>query len=134
MTDPRFLQQPMLSEQEKDLLLARNDALSAFVVWVCLEGLSLLVLPNFRFLSGEHKLFSWFLISVPLGMVGAGLIGFSSVLVRRVQERVDRSYANKPALVVLSQAVGWLGLVGIGLPMAMVGLELLNYMQNGVPQ
>ncbi len=134
MTDPRFFQQSMLSEQQKDFLLARHDALSAFMVWVCLEILSLLVLPNFHFIHGEHKHLTWFLISAPIGIMGAGLIGFSSVLVRRVQEKVDRSHVNKSSMVFLAQSVGWLGLVGVVLPMAMVGLELLNYMQNGIPK
>jgi hypothetical protein len=34
-------------------------------------------------------------------------------------------------LVFLSQALGWLGLGGVGLPMAMVGIELLFFIAEG---
>jgi hypothetical protein len=131
MATPRPDPRSLPSDREKDILLARSDALSALGVWIFLEGLSLIVLRDFRFLPAENKFVTWILISAPLGAIGAVCIGISSWLVKRIQEQMDRSQSNKPMLVFFSQALGWLGLVGIGLPMVMVGLELLSYITEG---
>jgi hypothetical protein len=134
MATPRFDSRSLPSDQERDIQLARSDALSALGVWVLLEGLSLGVLAFLQtshFLPPENKLMTWFLISAPFGTIGAVCIGVSSWLVKRIQEQMDRSQNNKSMLVFLSQALGWLGLGGVGLPMAMVGLELLSYIAEG---
>jgi hypothetical protein len=131
MATPRPDSRSLPSDQERDVQLARSDALSALGVWVLLEGLSLIVLRDFRFLPPENKFMAWILISAPLGMIGAVCIGVSSWLVKRIQEKMDRSQNNKSLLVFLSQALGWLGLVGVGLPMAMVGIELVSYIAEG---
>jgi ABC-type transport system involved in multi-copper enzyme maturation permease subunit len=134
MTTPRFDSRSLPSDQEKDVQLARSDALSALGVWVLLEGLSLGVLAFLQtshFLPPENKLVTWFLISAPFGTIGAVCIGVSSWLVKRIQEQMDRSQNNKSMLVFLSQALGWLGLGGVGLPMAMVGIELLSFIAEG---
>jgi len=134
MATPRFDSRSLPSDREKDLQLARSDALSALGVWVLLEGLSLGVLAFLQtshFLPSENKLMTWFLISAPFGTIGAVCIGVSSWLVKRIQEQMDRSQNNKSMLVFLSQALGWLGLGGVGLPMAMVGIELLFFIAEG---
>jgi hypothetical protein len=134
MATPRFDSRSLPSDQEKDVQLARSDALSALGVWVLLEGLSLGVLAFLQtshFLPPENKLVTWFLISAPFGTIGAVCIGVSSWLVKRIQEQMDRSQNNKSMLVFLSQALGWLGLGGVGLPMAMVGIELLSFIAEG---
>jgi hypothetical protein len=134
MATPRFDSRSLPSDQEKEVQLARSDALSALGVWVLLEGLSLGVLAFLQtshFLPPENKLVTWFLISAPFGTIGAVCIGVSSWLVKRIQEQMDRSQNNKSMLVFLSQALGWLGLGGVGLPMAMVGIELLSFIAEG---
>jgi hypothetical protein len=136
MTRPRLHhdhQQLLLSQQQEDLHLARKDALSALMVWILLEGLSLLVLPNFQLIKGETKAWTWFLITIPMGILGSGLIGLSSWLVKRIQEKVDRQDSNKQLFATLSQALGWLGLIGIGFPIIMVGLELWLLLLQGTP-
>jgi hypothetical protein len=119
------------SSEQADRLLARKDAWSAFVIWIALEGLSLVVLPSSPLISGNHKFSTWLFLSIPLGAIGACLIGVSSWLLKRVQEQVDRAHPNKRAMLISSQAVGWLGLVGIGFPSLMVGLTLWSYVVKG---
>jgi hypothetical protein len=126
---PQFLAQP--SESEQNLMLARKDAASALIVWVFLEGLSLLILPNFQLIQGENKLPIWLSITLPSGIIGAVMIGFSSWWVKWTQEKVDRQAQNKQLYATLAQAVGWLGLVGVGLPMIVVGVELWLAMLRG---
>jgi hypothetical protein len=126
---PQFLAQP--SESEQNLMLARKDAASALIVWVFLEGLSLLILPNFQLIQGENKLPIWLSITLPSGIIGAVMIGFSSWWVKWTQEKVDRQVQNKQLYATLAQAVGWLGLVGVGLPMIVVGVELWLAMLRG---
>jgi hypothetical protein len=121
----RRRQQPLShSEAEQDLQLARKDAFSALIVWILLEGLSLLILPSFKLIQAENKLSTWLSITIPSGMIGAVLIGVSSWWVKWTQEKIDRQSQNKQLYVTLSQAVGWLGTVGVGLPIIVVGLEL----------
>ncbi|HEY9828201.1 MAG TPA: hypothetical protein V6D19_22410, partial [Stenomitos sp.] len=85
-SQPRLLQS---EQQQQDFFLARNDAVSAVVVWALLEGLSFLVLPYFQLIKGESRLVLWLSITFPLGVIGAAAIGVSSWLVKWVQENVD---------------------------------------------
>jgi Kef-type K+ transport system membrane component KefB len=99
------------SSGQEDIRLAKQDAWNALVIWIVLEVLSLFVLPNSPFIEGKHKLSIWLSLSLPLGMIGACLIGLSSWLMKHVQEQVDRSHPNKRLMLFGSQAVGWVGLV-----------------------
>lgn len=119
------------SESQQVALMARKDAASAFVVWVVLEGLSLLILPTFKFIQGDQRIPLWLSITIPLGIVGAVLIGVSSWAVKQVQENIDRQASNKDLYVTLAQAIGWLGTLGVGFPLIVVGLELFNSMLRG---
>jgi Kef-type K+ transport system membrane component KefB len=120
------------SSSQEDIRLAKQDAWNALVIWIVLEVLSLFVLPNSPFIEGKHKLSIWLSLSLPLGMIGACLIGLSSWLMKHVQEQVDRSHPNKRLMLFSSQAVGWVGLIGIGLPSILVGLTLWSFMIKGV--
>jgi hypothetical protein len=120
------------ASKQEDRILARKDAQSALIVWLFLEGLSLFIVPESQLIPGEHKLSFWLSLSIPLGLVGAVLIGVSSWLLKYVQEQIDRQHPNKRAMLFSSQAIGWLGLIGVGFPSIMVGLTLLSYISNGV--
>jgi hypothetical protein len=119
------------SEAEQNLKLARKDAASALIVWIFLEGLSLLILPNFQLIQGSSKLPIWLSITIPAGLIGAGMIGVSSWWVTWTQEKIGRQDQNKRLYATLAQALGWLGLMGVGLPMIVVGLELWLTMLRG---
>jgi Trk-type K+ transport system membrane component len=119
------------SESEQNLKLARKDAASALIVWIFLEGLSFLILPNFQLIQGANKLPIWLSITLPAGIVGAAMIGMSSWWVTWAQETIDRQDQNKQLYTTLAQALGWLGLMGVGLPMIVVGLELWLTMLRG---
>jgi Kef-type K+ transport system membrane component KefB len=120
------------SSSQEDVRLAKQDAWNALVIWIVLEVLSLFVLPTSPFIEGKHKFSIWLSLSLPIGMVGACLIGLSSWLMKHVQEQVDRSHPNKRLMLFASQAVGWVGLIGIGLPSILVGLTLWSFLIKGV--
>jgi uncharacterized membrane protein YciS (DUF1049 family) len=124
MRQRRRQQTFLLNQTEQDLQLARKDAVSALIVWLFLEGLSLMILPNFQMIQGSNRLSTWLSITIPAGLIGAVLMGISSWWVKWTQEKIDRQDSNKQLYVTLSQAVGWLGLIGIGLPIIVVGVEL----------
>jgi Kef-type K+ transport system membrane component KefB len=121
------------SSGKEDVRLAKQDAWNALVIWIVLEALSLFVLYNYdsHLIGGTHKLTVWLSLSLPLGAVGACLIGLSSWLMKHVQEQVDRSHPNKRLMLFASQAVGWVGLMGIGLPSILVGLTLWSFVTKG---
>ncbi len=132
MARRRRRQQPALnSESQQVAQMARKDAANALVVWAVLEGLSLLILPTFRIIQGDQRLPIWLSITIPLGIIGAVLIGVSSWAVKQVQETIDRQAANKNLYVTVAQAIGWLGAIGVGFPLIVVGLELFNSMLRG---
>jgi hypothetical protein len=132
MARRRRRSQPALNAaSQQEAQMPRKDAISAFMVWVVLEGLSLLILPTFRFIQGDHRLSLWLSITIPLGIAGAVLIGISSWAVKQVQTNIDRQSANKNLYVTLAQAIGWLGFLGVGFPLIVVGLELFNSMLRG---
>jgi Kef-type K+ transport system membrane component KefB len=119
------------SSDQEDVRLAQKDAWNAFIIWIVLEALSIAILPSSPVIGGNNKLSIWLSLSVPLGVMGACLIGISSWLMKRVQEQVDRSHPNKQLMLFASQAVGWAGLMGIGLPSLLVGLTLLSFIGKG---
>ncbi|WP_404783772.1 hypothetical protein [Altericista sp. CCNU0014] len=128
----RRRRQPALnSESQPNTQMARKDAANALVVWIFLEGLSLFLLPTFTLIQGDNRLPVWLTITIPLGIVGAILIGVSSWAVDRVQYKIDRQAANKGLYVSLAQGIGLLGVMGVGFPMVVVGLELLFSMLRG---
>ncbi len=131
MRHQRRQQTVLLNESDQDLQLARKDAVSALFVWFFLEGLSLIILPSFQMIQGSNRLSIWLSITIPAGILGAVLMGISSWWVKWTQEKIDRQNANKQLYVTLSQAMGWLGLVGIGLPIIVVGVELYLALMRG---
>ena len=119
--------------KREDRLLARKDALNAFVIWFFLEGLNLLLnllVPN-PAMAERGRLAVWLALSVSMGLVGSMLVGGSSLLLKSIQEQVDRTHPNKRAMLISAQAVGWAGLVGISFPILMVGTTLLSYLLKG---
>lgn len=131
MSQRRRQQSVQLSESDQDLRLARKDAFSALIVWFFLEGLSLMLLPTFQMVQGANRLSIWLSLTIPSGTIGAVLIGVSSWWVKWTQEKIDRQDSNKQLYVTLAQAIGWLGLVGIGFPMIVVGVELWLSLMRG---
>lgn len=131
MRQRRRQQAVLLTQSEQDLLLARKDAVSALIVWSFLEGLSLMLLPGFQMIQGASRFSIWLSITIPLGLIGAVLIGTSSWWVKWTQEKIDRQVSNKQLYVTLSQSIGWLGLVGIGFPIIVVGVELWLSLMRG---
>ncbi|HEY9847366.1 MAG TPA: hypothetical protein V6D03_14370 [Candidatus Caenarcaniphilales bacterium] len=105
-----------------DLEVAQKDFFSALTVWLILEVFSFALLPGFSLIETQNKQSAWFFVSVPLGIVGAILVGVSSQLVYFSQERLQGR--NKKSLMWLGLFGGWLGLAGIGFPLAIAGLEI----------
>ncbi len=70
-----------------------------------------------------NKYLNWLFISVPVGLVGSVLVGISSELLVKSQEKL-RSHANRQLFNRLAQLTSWVGLAGVGFPLSIVGLEL----------
>lgn len=115
-----------------DSFLTQRDMLSALLVWIILEGASFILLPNFTLISGENKALTWILISVPLGIVGASIIGFCSSWLQYCQLRINKTNKQKNLLVVLGNIGSWLGLACIGFPLIMIGVEMWLLIAIGV--
>ncbi|NJK41731.1 MAG: hypothetical protein HC934_11000 [Acaryochloridaceae cyanobacterium SU_2_1] len=124
-------QRPKPPLEAIDAFLTQQDMLSALLVWAVLEGLSLLLLPHFTLFAGEDKRKTWILMSAFLGVGGALLIGLSSSWLQYCQLRVHRQNRNKSLLVFLGNVTSCIGLIGIGLPLITVFIELMLLVLTG---
>lgn len=106
-----------------DVALITQDWLTALTVWVFLEILSFVLLPWFQLLNEENKYVTWFVASVPLGLLGAFLIGLSSEFIQRCHENLTPR-DNKQLLIAIGQIGSGLGLAGVLFPVLIVALEL----------
>ena len=91
-----------------------------------------MLLPNFTLISGDNKTLTWILISAPLGILGAFLIGLCSSWLQHCQLRIHKTHANKSLLVAIGNIGSWIGLAGIGFPLVMIGLELWSLIIYGI--
>ncbi len=115
-----------------DSFLTQQDILSALLVWVILEGFSFILLPNFTLISGDNKTLTWILISAPLGILGAIMIGLCSSWLQYCHERLHKTNPQKKLLVALGNVGSWIGLAGIGFPLIIVGLEFWFLIIHGI--
>jgi hypothetical protein len=124
---PRYLH--LLDRMEGKLL--KQETLTALPPWFVLELFSLPFVEGFTQIPGNNKLLTWLLITIPLGMMGAILVGLSSEFIRICQEHY-RNTANKRSLICLGLVGSWLGLAGVGFPLSIVVVELwMNYAALG---
>jgi hypothetical protein len=122
------------SFENVDLFLTQQDTLSALIVWVVLEGLSLILLPSFQLIPGdEQKRLVWILLSGSLGVTGAILIGLSSGIIQYCHDNLPRRGTNKQSLINLAQVLSWIGLIGVGFPLVVVTLEFWLVLTQGTP-
>lgn len=112
-----------------DFELVRKDWLTALSVWICLEILSFVLLPRFQLIQAPNKSLTWFFTSVPLGLMGALLIGLSSEFIQQCQDNLV-SRSNKWLLTWIGQVAGWLGLAGVLFPLLVVVLEIWAKLTN----
>jgi hypothetical protein len=115
-----------------DLFLTQRDSLSALIVWVMLEGLGLMLLPSFQLIRGPNRYQNWLLLSLPLGIVGAVLIGISSAWLKYSHEQFSRRYPHKKLFLGFGAVASWLGLAGIGFPLIMIAIELWLLITKGL--
>ncbi|NJM66272.1 MAG: hypothetical protein HC851_11735 [Acaryochloris sp. RU_4_1] len=115
-----------------DTFLAQRDIFSALLVWIILEGFSFVLLPNFTVIPGDNKTLTWVLVSVPLGMGGAFVIGLCSSWLQYCQLRMHKTNPHKKLWILLGNLGSWLGLVGIGLPLITVGVQLWLMIVHGI--
>ena len=82
-----------------------------------------LIFPILGVIDPGPRLQSWFLFSIPAGLVGAFLVGVSSKFVSVTNER--NASTIKRIELITGQAIGWIGLMGVAFPLLMVGIEFL---------
>jgi hypothetical protein len=101
--------------------VGRKDFLIGILLWLVMEFVSFVVLPAVGVIEPGDRLKGWFLLSLPLGIGGALLLGGSSRFITATQERSAKS--SKLLLNFLGQFGGGLGLFGIVFPFVMVTAE-----------
>ncbi|HEY9751103.1 MAG TPA: hypothetical protein V6C63_20635 [Allocoleopsis sp.] len=104
--------------------ITQRDFSTALGLWVFLEVLALFLFPAFGLIKPGDRWQGWIATSIPLGLIGAFLVGASSQYINVTVDRADRT--NKPLLILLGQAVGWLGLAGVLFPLLIVGIEFFT--------
>lgn len=98
--------------------LQRKDLLTALGLWLTIELVSFVLFPMLGLIDPGARLRTWFLISIPLGLGGAVLIGASSRLVAILGEKSSKR--RRVIQTWIAQFGGWFGLAGIMFPLAMV--------------
>ena len=104
--------------------ITQRDFFVALGLWVFLEVLGLFLFPALGLIKPGDRWQGWVATSIPLGLVGAFLVGASSQYINVTVDRADRT--NKPLLILLGQAVGWLGLAGVLFPLLIVAIEFFT--------
>ncbi|MBW4419104.1 MAG: hypothetical protein KME13_07720 [Myxacorys californica WJT36-NPBG1] len=104
--------------------LQRKDLFIALGLWLVVELVSFVFFPIVGLINPGDKLKAWFIISVPLGVGGAILIGASSRFLAAFHETARKEY--KRLYGFLGQFGGWIGLAGILFPLFMVCVEFFS--------
>lgn len=104
--------------------ITQRDFFVALGIWVFLEVLGLVLFPALGLIQPGDRLNGWIATSVPVGVIGAFLVGASSQYINVTVDRADRT--NKPMQILLGQAVGWLGLAGVLFPLLVVAIEFFT--------
>ncbi|MBD1862908.1 MULTISPECIES: hypothetical protein [Trichocoleus] len=104
--------------------ITQRDFFVALGIWVILEVLGLVLFPALGLIQPGDRLNGWIATSVPVGVIGAFLVGASSQYINVTVDRADRT--NKPLQILLGQAVGWLGLAGVLFPLLVVAVEFFT--------
>lgn len=123
---------PKPSVQVFDAFLTQKDILSALLVWVILEAFSFILLPNFTLIKSDNTTLTWLSISVPLGLIGAFVIGICSSWLQYCHVQLHKTNPHKKLLVALCNIGSWIGLAGIGFPLIIVGLEFWLLIAHGL--
>lgn len=101
--------------------LGRKDFLTGLLLWVVLMFVSFLVLPAIGAIQPGERMNTWFALSLPLGIGGAFLLGFSSRFMAITNERA--SSGSKSLLAIVGQFGGWIGMAGVLFPFVMATSE-----------
>ena len=104
--------------------LQRKDLFIALSLWLVVELISFVFFPGIGLITPGENLRLWFVLSVPLGVGGAVLIGASSRFIAAFNETAKKEY--KRLYGVLGQFGGWIGLAGIMFPLFMVCVEFFS--------
>jgi hypothetical protein len=116
-------QSDVIRKPFRELSLAEKDFLVALGLWLVLEGVGFFLAPRFGLIDPGERLMHWFFVSMPVGIVGAILIGASSQAVDAFNHR--KTGTQKLMLIFLGQVAGGVGLAGVMFPLVMVLLEFL---------
>lgn len=101
--------------------LQRKDLLTALGLWLTIELVSFVLFPMLGLIDPDARLRTWFLISVPLGVGGAILIGASSRSMAVLSEKGSKR--TRLIQTWMAQFGSWVGLAGIMFPFVMVCRE-----------
>jgi hypothetical protein len=101
--------------------LGRKDFMTGLMLWLVLEVLTFIFLPILGVIPFSDRLRGLFLLSLPLGVGGAFLLGASSRFVAVTNERI--SSQSKILLSFLGQFGGGIGMTGVIFPFFIAAAE-----------
>jgi hypothetical protein len=101
--------------------LGRKDFATGIMLWLVIEVLTFIFLPILGIIPFSDRLRSLFLLSLPLGVAGAFLLGASSRFVALTSDRITSQ--SKILLSFLGQFGGGIGMAGIIFPFFVAALE-----------
>lgn len=104
--------------------LLKKDFLGCVRIWVILLVICFILFPGTGLIQPGEKLQTWFIISIPLGLGGAGLVAFSSQMFQNMMSRTVQ--ADRPVMNFFGQVGGWIGTAGIMYPLIVVVVEFLS--------
>jgi hypothetical protein len=101
--------------------LGRKDFMTGLILWLVLEVLTFIFLPILGIIPFSDRLKGLFLVSLPLGVGGAFLLGASSRFVAVTNERIASQ--SKILLSFLGQFGGGIGMAGVIFPLLIAAGE-----------
>uniref|UniRef100_B8HVI9 Uncharacterized protein n=1 Tax=Cyanothece sp. (strain PCC 7425 / ATCC 29141) TaxID=395961 RepID=B8HVI9_CYAP4 len=108
-----------------DFTQAWQQTFTALKGWIIVEAICFGLLPALKLIDTRVRMDGWFIPSIIAGLVGAGLLGLSSELLRVVEDRL--SGTQKKPLILLGRIASLVGIAGVGLPLFLVGAEVWMY-------
>ncbi len=106
---------------------SNKDFRACLGAWVVMEIVGFGIMPLIKVVPSEN-VGRWFLLSLPLGLGGAFLVGLTSDFVNRSQS--DDFVGSRRAWSWIGQIGSWFGLAGVGFPMIIAITYLLRSFGN----
>lgn len=107
--------------------IQRRDLVTSLMLWMVAEFVGLLLFPSLGVIDPGAKLRTWFIFSLPFGLLGSVIIAMSSRWMAIANEMPTGN--AKSLLVLIGQMSGWVGLIGVLYPLIMAIIEFFTHLK-----